>query len=204
VTQSTPAPARSRLLLPAAAFVVLLAAGIAAWTFLAHGQGGAAGGVGGPFTLVDGNGHAVTDRDFRGRYLLVYFGYTFCPDVCPTTLNEVAGALDALGPKADRLQALFITVDPQRDTPSVVRDYAASFSPRIKGLTGSPEQIAKVAEEYRVYYAPQRSEGAADAYTVDHSSILYLMDPDGHFILPMRTDQTAQALAAELAKHIGA
>jgi protein SCO1/2 len=193
---------RARLLLPALAFVVLLAAGVGAWTFFARGESGAVGGIGGPFTLVDGGGHPVTDKEFRGRYMLVYFGYTFCPDVCPTTLAAVAGALDALGPKADRVQALFITVDPQRDTPAVVRDYAAAFSPRIKGLTGSPDQIAKVAGEYRVYYAPQRSQGAGDAYTVDHSSILYLMDPDGRFISPLRADQTAQGLAAEIAQHM--
>jgi protein SCO1/2 len=157
--------------------------------------------IGGPFTLTAGDGHTVTDRDFRGRWLLVYFGYTFCPDVCPTTLNAVAGALDKLGPKADRLQALFITVDPQRDTPAVVGDYATAFSPRIMGLTGSPEQIATVAREYRVYYAPQPATGGA-AYTVDHSSILYLMDPEGRFVAPIRTDESAEAMAADIGKRL--
>ncbi len=197
-----PPSGRSPLLLPALAFVVLLAIGAGAWLFLSRGDGAGIGGIGGPFTLQDGDGHPVTDRDFRGRFLLVYFGYTFCPDVCPTTLNEVANALDTLGPKADRVQPLFITVDPQRDTPAVVRDYAASFSPRIEGLTGTPEQIAAVAREYRVYYAPQRPAGAGDGYTVDHSSILYLMDPDGRFVVPIRTDETGQAMAAEIAKYL--
>jgi protein SCO1/2 len=201
MTDSAPGRRPARLFIPALAFVAVMAAGIGAWSLLSHGEGGIAG-IGGPFTLEDGNGHTVTDRDFRGHYLLVYFGYTFCPDVCPTTLSEMAGALDALGPKADRVRAVFITVDPQRDTPAVVRDYAASFSPRIEGLTGTPEQIEKVAGEYRVYYAPRKEGASADSYTVDHSSILYLMDPDGRFILPMRTDQTAAALAAEIAKHL--
>ncbi len=188
------------LLLPVLAFVVVLAVGVGAWLTLSHSQGGVTG-IGGPFTLEDGDGHPVTDRDFHGRYLLVYFGYTFCPDVCPTTLNEVATALDTLGPKADRLQVVFITVDPKRDTPSVVRDYAASFSPRIKGLTGTPEQIETAAREYRVYFAPQPATGGG-AYTVDHSSILYLMDPEGQFVVPIRTDQTGEAMAAEIAKHL--
>jgi len=189
------------LLFPASACVaaVLVAAG--AWLYLARGtEAGGGLAIGGPFTLIDGAGHTVTDRDLRGRYTLIYFGYTFCPDVCPTTLNEVAAALDKLGPQADRLNAVFITVDPQRDTPAVVHDYTAAFSPRILGLTGTPQQIADVAREYRVYYAPHRTgEGAGD-YTVDHSSILYLMDPQGRFVAPIRTDESGAAMAADLAK----
>jgi len=195
---------RSRsLLFPALAFALVLAVGAAAWLYLAHGTepgGGLA--IGGPFALEDGAGHAVTDRDLRGRYLLVYFGYTFCPDVCPTTLNEVATALDKLGAKADRLRVAFITVDPQRDTPQVVHDYAAAFSPRIMGLTGTPEQIAEVAREYRVYYATHRTGEQAGDYTVDHSSILYLMGPDGRFVAPIRTDESGEAMAADLAKQM--
>ena len=104
--------------------------------------------VGGPFSLIDGDGKPVTDQTWRGKYLLVYFGYTFCPDVCPTTLNSVADAVDKLGAKADRLQPLFITVDPKRDTPAVVKQYAAAFGPRIVGLTGTPEQIAVNKQSY--------------------------------------------------------
>jgi protein SCO1 len=193
---------RSRLLLPAAAFAIVLLAGIGAWFAMSHGDNAGLGGIGGPFTLVDGDGHTVTDRDFRGHYLLVYFGYTFCPDVCPTTLNDVAAAFDKLGPKAKDVQALFITVDPARDTPKVVKDYAAAFSPHIEGLTGTPAQIAAMAQEYRVYYAPQKAAGAGDSYTVDHSSILYLMGPDGSFIAPIRTDETGEAMAADIAKHL--
>ena len=126
--------------------VLILGSGAFIWL----SQGGTASFIGGPFTLVDGTGRQITDRDFRGKYMLVYFGYTFCPDVCPTTLNEVAEALDHLGGKADRLQPIFITVDPKRDTPAVVKQYAAAFTPRLIGLTGSDDQISKVAQEYRV------------------------------------------------------
>ena len=150
--------------------------------------------VGGPFTLIDGDGKQVTDRDFRGRYLLVYFGYTFCPDVCPTTLNEVAVAMQELGAAALRVQPLFVTVDPQRDTPGVVKRYAAAFDPRLIGLTGSPEQVAQVAQEYRVYYADRRTTPRASDYTVDHSSLLYLVGPDGRFVAPIRADKSGAAI----------
>ena len=202
MTQASPPTSRMRLLLPAVALLVVLLAGVGAWWTMSGGSGEAFGGIGGPFTLLDGDGHAITDRDFRGHYLLIYFGYTFCPDVCPTTLNEVAAAFDKLGKKADNLQGLFITVDPQRDTPAVVRDYAAAFSKHIEGLTGTPDQIATVAREYRVYYAPQHTATSGNSYTVDHSSILYLMGPDGKFIVPIRADQTGEAMAADIAKHL--
>ncbi len=157
--------------------------------------------VGGPFTLVDGDGKTVTDKTWRGKFALVYFGYTFCPDVCPTTLTAVADALERLGPRAERIQTLFITVDPKRDTPAVVKQYAAAFGPRVTGLTGSAEQIAAVARAYRVYYAEHRAKDAAqDDYTMDHSSVLYLMGPDGQFIAPIRADQTGAEIAAALAK----
>jgi protein SCO1/2 len=156
--------------------------------------------VGGPFSLVDGDGKPVTDRTWRGKYMLVYFGYTFCPDVCPTTLSAVADALDKLGPKAARIQTLFITVDPKRDTPPVVKQYAAAFSPEMIGLTGSAAQIAAVAKAYRVYYAEHRTGPGPDDYSMDHSSVLYLMGPDGRFLAPVRADQTGAEIAAVLAK----
>lgn len=162
--------------------------------------GGSASLVGGPFTLEDGNGKQVTDRDYRGKYMLVYFGYTFCPDVCPTTLNEVADALDHLGPKASELQPIFITVDPKRDTPAVVKQYAAAFSPRLIGLTGTPEEIAKAAKEYRVYYAEHRTGPGPNDYSMDHSSILYLMGPDGKFIAPVQANESGAQMAAEISK----
>jgi protein SCO1/2 len=177
--------------------VMLLAAG--AYLFLSGAQPAALT-VGGPFSLIDGDGHPVTDQTWRGKYMLVYFGYTYCPDVCPTTLSAVADALDKLGPKADRIQPLFITVDPKRDTTSVVKQYAAAFGPRFIGLTGSPEQIAAAAKAYRVYYAEHRTGPGPDDYSMDHSSVLYLMGPDGRFIQPVRADQAGPEIAAALAK----
>jgi protein SCO1/2 len=176
--------------------VAVLILGTGAFMWLSGG--GTASLVGGPFTLEDGNGRQVTDRDFRGKYMLVYFGYTFCPDVCPTTLNEVADALDHLGAKADKLQPIFITVDPKRDTPDVVKQYVAAFTPRLLGLTGTPEQIAAAAREYRVYYAEHRTGPGPNDYTMDHSSILYLMGPDGKFIAPVGADEPGPQMAADL------
>ena len=159
--------------------------------------------IGGPFTLEDGTGKPVTDRDFRGNYMLVYFGYTFCPDVCPTTLNAVADAMDKLGPASSKIQTLFITVDPKRDTPSVVRQYAAAFGPGIEGLTGTAEEIARVAREYRVYYAEHRTGPGPNDYSMDHSSVLYFMGPDGAFVAPVRADQSGDEIAANLKKLMG-
>ncbi|MBN8901087.1 MAG: hypothetical protein BGO51_21565 [Rhodospirillales bacterium 69-11] len=181
--------------------LAVLLIGVGGYLWLSNGEGGPTA-LGGPFTLENGNGKTVTDRDFRGRYMLVYFGYTFCPDVCPTTLNAVADAMDKLGPKADRVQPVFITVDPKRDTPAVVKQYAAAFGSRIEGLTGTPEEIAKVAKEYRVYYAEHRTGPGPNDYTMDHSSILYLMGPDGRFIAPVRADQSGDEMAAVLARLI--
>jgi protein SCO1 len=180
--------------------VLLIGSGAFMWLGGNGGAGGAS--IGGPFTLTEGSGKQVTDRDFRGKYLLVYFGYTYCPDVCPTTLNEVAAAMDKLGPKAARLQPLFITVDPGRDTPDVVKSYTAAFSPKLIGLTGTEAQIASVAREYRVYYAINRSDKNSTNYSVDHSSVLYLMGPDGKFIAPIRTDETGAEIAATISKYV--
>lgn len=158
--------------------------------------------IGGPFTLTDQHGATVTEAALKGHPSALFFGYTFCPDVCPTTLNAVADAMDKLGPKADRVQPVFITVDPKRDTPAVVKQYAAAFGSRIEGLTGTPEEIAKVAKEYRVYYAEHRTGPGPNDYTMDHSSILYLMGPDGRFIAPVRADQSGDEMAAVLARLI--
>ena len=178
--------------------MLLIGAGVFMW-FGGNGGSGALG-IGGPFTLHDGNGKPVTDRDFRGKYMLVYFGFTFCPDVCPTTLSAMADAMDKLGTAADRVQLLFITVDPKRDTPSVVKQYAAAFGPRVQGLTGSEDEIARVAKEYRVYYAEHRTGPGPNDYSMDHSSVLYLMSPNGAFLAPVRADLPADEMAAALQK----
>jgi protein SCO1/2 len=177
--------------------VMLLAAG--GYLFMSGSQPAALT-VGGPFSLIDGDGRPVTDQTWHGKYMLVYFGYTYCPDVCPTTLTNLSDALDKLGAKADRLQPLFVTVDPKRDTPPVVKQYAAAFGPRIIGLTGSAEQIAAAAKAYRVYYAEHRTGPGPDDYSMDHSSVLYLMGPDGRFIAPLRADLTGPEMAAALTK----
>jgi protein SCO1/2 len=142
--------------------------------------------VGGPFALVDGDGATVTDRSFGDKHLLVSFGFTSCPDVCPTTLITVGQTLDELGEDASGLQALFITVDPKRDTPEVAADYARNFHPDLIGLSGSIEQVAATAKAYKVYYAevpnPDAEEGDVLDYSIDHSAFLYLMSPDGAYL----------------------
>lgn len=188
-----------RAAIPLILALALLGGGL---TLLLTTKPEAAGGLGGPFELTDGSGRRVTDQDFRGRYMLVYFGYTFCPDVCPTTLNQVADALDRLGPRADRIAPVVITIDPKRDTPAVIQKYVAAFSPKFVGLTGTSGQIAAVAGEYRVYYAEHRTGNGPEDYTMDHSSILYLMGPDGAFIAPIRADGTGEQIAAELGAHL--
>lgn len=139
--------------------------------------------IGGPFTLTDQHGNTVTEADFAGRYKLIYFGFTYCPDVCPTTLATIAEAMELVGDKAETIVPILITVDPERDTPEQLKMYADHFHPRLVALTGTPEQIAAVAKEYRVYYAKVAEKGAdKDAYTMDHSAITYLMGPDGAYV----------------------
>ena len=136
--------------------------------------------VGGPFRLTDQNGKAVSDADFRGRYMLIYFGYSFCPDVCPTTLSVMAQALDKLGGESRRVTPIFITIDPERDTPQVLGDYMKAFGPNFVGLTGSAAAIKDVEKKYRVYAVKKPLEKGA--YGMDHSSVLYLMGPNGKII----------------------
>jgi protein SCO1/2 len=150
--------------------------------------------IGGPFTLIDQNGKPVTDATWRGRWMLVYFGYTYCPDVCPTELQTVAAALDALGKQAAQMVPIFITIDPERDTAERMAEYVKLFDARLVGLTGTPEQIAAVAKAYRVYYAKVPAKDSAP-YLMDHSSFLYLMGPDGRFQTLFRPGTSAQDIA---------
>jgi protein SCO1/2 len=154
--------------------------------------------IGGPFTLIAPDGTTVTDRTYRGKWLLVYFGYTFCPDTCPTTLLEIATVLKTLGPAAANLQPIFITIDPQRDTREVMGKYTQSFDPRVIGLTGSPQQIDAVTKEYGVYFAPRKTGAGAQDYVMDHSIYLYVMDPGGKFVQAFDTDWSAIRIAAKL------
>ncbi|WP_346910417.1 SCO family protein [uncultured Roseibium sp.] len=136
--------------------------------------------IGGPFELVNGNGETVTDKDFAGKPLAIYFGFTFCPDVCPTTLTEMQGWIEALGPDADRMNFLFVTVDPERDTPDVMRDYVGAFDKRIIPLSGSVDQVSEVVKAYRVY-AKKVPLDDGD-YTMDHSAAVFLMNADNRFV----------------------
>jgi protein SCO1 len=186
-----------RLLVAGAALAIIgLSAGAALLAVNRPSGGAAALRIGGHFTLATPDGRAVTDASYRGKWLLIYFGYTSCPDACPTALSAIGTALDRLGPLADKIQPLFITVDPERDTPVVVADYVKSFDPRIIGLVGTPEQIAAVAKDYRVYYVA-RSLGSGD-YAVDHSSFLYVVNPRGEFVKLLTGDLPGHALADEL------
>ena len=150
--------------------------------------------IGGPFTLVDHQGRTVTEADFRGSYLRVYFGFTTCPDICPTTLQAVTQALDEIGGPAERVRPILITIDPARDTPPVLADYVAHFHPRLVGLTGTADQVAAAAKVYGVYYA--KAPGGGEDYLMDHSSILYLMDAEGRYLLVFRQIEMIVGAAA--------
>ncbi len=191
-----PMTTRRRMMLLAPAGVLAAGlAGVAAWSRLRPDPSAPVASIGGPFTLLDGNGHTVTDRDFRGRWMLVYFGYTHCPDACPTALQDMATALDDLGDKRRDVAPVFITVDPERDTPAVMKDYVANFGPGIVGLSGTPDAVAQAAREYRVYYAKHPT---TDGYDMDHSSIIYLMDPQGRFVANFTHETPPEQIAVRL------
>jgi protein SCO1 len=156
--------------------------------------------IGGPFSLTDQNGHTVTDRDLKGKPFLAFFGFTHCPDVCPTALFEVSEIMKALGPDADRVRVLFVTVDPERDTAALLKDYLSSFDPHLSALTGSPEAIAAIAKAYRVYY--KKVPLAEGDYTMDHTAIVYLMNKDGKFVSPFNIKRPPEVAAADLRKYL--
>jgi protein SCO1/2 len=137
--------------------------------------------IGGAFALIDHTGKPRTEQDFKGKLLLVYFGFTYCPDICPTDLQDIGLAIDQLGEAGDKVQPLFITVDPERDTPAHLAEYVSMFHPRLVGLTGDPIAIRKAADAYKVYYAKVANEAGTD-YTVDHTAFMYLMDADGKYL----------------------
>jgi protein SCO1/2 len=156
--------------------------------------------IGGPFQLTDQSGQTVTEKSLQGRPSLIFFGFTHCPDVCPTSLFEISEVLHAMGADADRVNAYFVTVDPERDTTAAMKDYLSSFDPHLKGLTGDPEIIAKVLSEYRVY---SRKVPLKDGdYTMDHTALIYLMDRDGHFVSPFNLKRTPEAAAADLKRYL--
>ena len=154
--------------------------------------------IGGPFVLTAPDGTRVTDQTYRGKWLLIYFGYTSCPDTCPTTLFDMAATLKALGPDAADLQPLFITLDPQRDTPEVMGAYVGSFDPRIIGLTGEPHAIDAAAQAYGAYSARHEPRPDGRDYLVDHSNAIYLMSPQGRFVRAFDSDWPSDRMAATL------
>jgi protein SCO1/2 len=158
--------------------------------------------VGGPFTLTGKDGKTVTDRDFRGRYMLVFFGFTHCPDICPAELQVMAAALDGLGKDADKVVPIFISLDPERDTPDVVTAYVENFGPNFVGLTGSSEAVAEAAKAYRVTYQKFQDESMGDNYSIDHSALAYLMSPDGEFITHIPYGTPADKMTETLRRYL--
>jgi protein SCO1/2 len=156
--------------------------------------------IGGPFTLTNQDGKRVTDQDFRGKYMLVVFGYTTCPDVCPAELQAIANAVDVLGDKADKVNPIFITVDPERDTVERVAEYVKNFHTRFVGLTGSADDIKQAARAYRVYYAKADAKGSALDYLMDHSAFMYLMNPQGEYVTHFAYGTAPEKIAAAIEK----
>ena len=183
-----------RLLLPALLIAISLAA-FGAAAFLMTREGPKQALVGGPFTLISQDGRTVTDKDYLGEPLLVFFGYTHCPDVCPTTMFQTSEILRALGPDA-RMNVLFVTVDPERDTPAALKEYVSSFDPRVVGLSGNRQQIDAAIKAYRVY--AKKVPGQNGEYTYDHTALVYLMDKNGRFAGSFNIDRKPEEAAAQL------
>ena len=156
--------------------------------------------IGGPFQLTDQAGQTVTDANLKGRPTVIFFGFTHCPDICPTALFEMSEVLRVMGKDADQVNAWFVSVDPDRDTPAAMKDYLSSFDPRLKGLTGSPEAVAKVISGYRVYAKKVPLKGGD--YTMDHTALIYLMDRDGKFVAPFNLKRTPEEAAADLKRYL--
>jgi protein SCO1/2 len=202
--QPPPFPKESPAMTPpqrllSAGFAVLVLVGFGAFVaFTSDFRAGAGtGAIGGPFALTAGDGTLVTDRSFRGQWMLIYFGYTHCPSICPTTLSSVSDALDKLGPLVAKVQPLFMTLDPERDTPAAVAEFAKAFDPRIVGLSGTPGEIAAVAKEYRAFFKKVPGE-SADDYWIEHSSYIYVVDPDGRYATLIADSQDSDAIAARV------
>jgi protein SCO1/2 len=196
-------PRIARLLLVLGAFAAGLAL-FSAVIFITTGRAPAPiampSAIGGPFQLVDQNSKPITDQDLKGHPFLVFFGFTHCPDVCPSTLFEVSEVLRALGPDGKDARALFVTVDPERDTPEKLKDYLSSFDPRVIGVTGDPAAITAMEKAYRVYAKKVPLDGGG--YTMDHTAIVYLMDKAGRFVAPFNLKRRPEEAAADLKRYL--
>jgi protein SCO1/2 len=192
----------TRPLVMIAAFAASLAVGLLAMTWAMGGLKNVAApaAIGGPFQLIDQAGESVTDQSLKGRPTLIFFGFTHCPDVCPTSLFEISEVLRAMGKDADRVNAYFVSVDPERDTAAAMKDYLSSFDPHLKGLTGDPQAVAKVLSAYRVY---ARKVPLKDGdYTMDHTALIYLMDREGRFVSPFNMKRSPEQAASELKRYL--
>ena len=196
-------PRTARLLLVLGAFVAGLVL-FSAVVFILTGRSPAPialqSAVGGPFRLIDHNGKPVSDQDLKGHPSLVFFGFTHCPDVCPTALFEISEILRSLGSDGDRVRALFVTVDPERDTPEKLKDYLSNFDPRLIAATGDEASIKAIEKAYRVYAKKVPLDGGG--YTMDHTAIVYLMDKDGRFVAPFNIKRRPEAAAADLRRYL--
>lgn len=192
----------TRPLVIATAFAASLVAGllIMFWAMGGVSKVAQPAAIGGPFQLTDQNGKAVTDKSLKGKPTLIFFGYTHCPDVCPTSLFEISEVLRAMGKDADKVNALFISVDPERDTRAAMKDYLSSFDPHLQGLSGDPAETAKVISSYRVY--AKKIPTKDGDYTMDHTALIYLMDREGRFVSPFNLKRTPEEAAADLKKYI--
>lgn len=200
-------PSRRSLIFAAGTLVVALIIGSAALFLGSDGRlGPIATGkalVGGPFELTNQDGKRVKSTDFAGKYMLMVFGYTYCPDICPSELQVVSAALDEMGSAAERIQPVFVTVDPTRDTAQVMKDYVANFHPGFVGLTGSEEDIASVAKAYRVYYRKVEQTDPSIPYLMDHTTLVYLMGPDGEYVTHFAYGTNVASLVEGLRKATG-
>ncbi len=189
-------PSRPKIIF--ATVLLIFAAFVAGLTFLLPSSGSKTSGtalIGGPFTMINQKGETVTEQTFAGKYTLLFFGFTFCKDVCPTELQVLTAALAQMGADADKIIPLFVSVDPERDTPTVMASYISSFDKRLQGLTGSPDQVAAMAKAYHVFYKKIPNPNDPNDYEMDHSSILYLMGTDGKFLKYFAYSTDAKGLA---------
>ena len=192
----------SHIVLVLSAFVggLVIFLGVFLYATGQFGDGPGPSAIGGPFKLIDQDGKPLTDQDMKGKPFLVFFGYTHCPDICPTTLFELSEVLHAMGKDAGRVNALFITVDPERDTAAVMKDYLSSFDPHLRGATGTQQQIDAVAKEYRVYAKKVPTKDGD--YSMDHSAVVYLMDKEGRFVAPFNLKRRPAEAADALRKYL--
>ena len=193
---------RSRLAIVGIAALAAVLIGVVAYMMMRPVRpDGSAAQIGGPVTLVDASGRAVTERDLQGKPSVIYFGFTYCPEACPTTLMAMGNWIKDLGPDADKLNFVFVTIDPERDTPAQMKLYLSAFDPRIRGFTGTPSQIARIAHAYGVYYQKVKLPGGG--YTMDHSTVVYLMDAAGKHANVIAYEETPAQAEGKLRALVG-